>query len=225
VSNVPFYNLALFAREVSTTAKLSGGRLDLGLGSGHMKAEFDAAEIPWAKASARIEYLSRSIAELRAHFEDEGIEAPPLLIAGNSDGVLALAGQHADIVGFAGLRQAPGKPPGTFTLDNAAAMDERIAFFRRHAGERDVEYNMLIQRVVITGDRHTAAREWHEETEQRAARSVDELLEAPQLLLGTVDEAVAQLVERRERYGFSYVTVHEPMLETFAPIVKELTGA
>jgi alkanesulfonate monooxygenase SsuD/methylene tetrahydromethanopterin reductase-like flavin-dependent oxidoreductase (luciferase family) len=44
------------------------------------------------------------------------------------------------------------------------------------------------------------------------------------LLLGTVDEIVRQLQERRERYGFSYITVFEPMLETFAPVVKELSG-
>ncbi|MDT7797924.1 MAG: hypothetical protein QOI78_1357 [Actinomycetota bacterium] len=222
VSNVPFYNLSLFAREASSTAALLDGRLDLGLGSGHMKSEFDAAGLPWQNAAGRIGYLEESLGHLRKHFEDEGIDQPRLLIAGNSDGVLGLAAEHADVVGFAGLRQAPGRPPGTFVLDNAEAMDERVAYFRARAGARDVEYNMLVQRVVVTDDRRAAATAWHDETEHRAARSVDELLDTPQLLLGTVEEIAGQLEERRKRYGFTYITVFEPMLETFAPVLKEL---
>jgi probable F420-dependent oxidoreductase len=222
VSNVPFYNLALFAREASSTAALLDGRLDLGLGSGHMKAEFDNAGLPWHKASERIDYLGKSLDHLRKHFDDEGLDLPRLLIAGNSDGVLGLAAEHADVVGFAGLRQQPGKPPGTFKLDNAEAMDERVTYFRSRLGGREVEYNMLVQEVVVTDDRRAAAEAWHEKTERSAVADAAELLDAPQLLLGTVEEIAGQLEERRKRYGFSYITVFEPMLETFAPVLREL---
>jgi probable F420-dependent oxidoreductase len=222
VSNVPFYNLALFAREASTTAELLDGRLDLGLGSGHMKAEFDAAGLPWQKASARISYLDESLGHLRKHFDDEGLPLPRLLVAGNSDGVLGLAAAHADVVGFAGLRQQPGKPPGTFQLDNADAMDERVGYFRERAGDRDVEFNMLVQHVEVTEDRRAAAEAWHEKTERRAVADAGELLDAPQLLLGTVEEIAGQLEDRRARYGFSYISVFEPALETFAPVLREL---
>ncbi|OXM48313.1 F420-dependent oxidoreductase [Amycolatopsis thailandensis] len=222
VSNVPFYNFALFAREVATTVKMTGDRLDLGLGSGHMKSEFDDAGLPWIPAGERIEYLAKSLDHLREHFSDEGITPPPLLLAGNSDGVLSLAARKADITGFSGLRQAPGKPPGTFQLDDAERMDERVAFFRSHANGRNPELNLLVQRVVVTDDRRAAAESWLAEAPD--GLDVDQLLETPQLLFGTVDEIVRQLHERRERYGFSYVTVFQPMLETFAPIVKELSG-
>lgn len=221
VSNVPFYNLALFAREASSTAALLDERLDLGLGAGHMKAEFDTAGLPWQNAATRIGYLEESLGHLRNHFEDEGLAMPRLLLAGNSDGVLDLAAEHADIVGFAGLRQQPGKPPGTFKLDNAEAMDERVGYFRS-ATSRDVEYNMLVQHVEVTGDREKAAEAWHEKTERSAVPDARELLDAPQLLLGTVEEIAGQLEERRKRYGFTYITVFEPMLEAFAPVLKEL---
>lgn len=224
VSNVPFYNFTLFAREVSTTVKMTGGRLDLGLGSGHMKSEFDDAGLPWTPAKERIEYLTDSLDHLREHFSEEGITPPPLLLAGNSDGVLSLAARNADIAGFAGLRQAPGKPPGTFRLDDAERMDERVAFFRSHTDGRDPELNMLVQRVIVTDDRRVAAEAWREKVKNQDGLEVDTLLETPQLLFGTVDEIVQQLRDRRERYGFSYITVFEPMLETFAPVVKELSG-
>lgn len=222
VSNVPFYNLALFAREASTTATLLDARLELGLGAGHMKAEFDNAGIPWQNAATRIGHLEQSLGYLRKHFEDEGIPMPRLLIAGNSDGVLGLAAEHADIAGFGGLRQQPGKPPGTFRLDNAEAMDERVAYFRSKTS-RDPEYNMLVQHVEVTDDREKAAARWHELTERSAVPDARELLDAPQLLLGTVEEIAGQLVARRERYGFSYITVFEPDLETFAPVIEKLS--
>ncbi|WP_020664741.1 TIGR03621 family F420-dependent LLM class oxidoreductase [Amycolatopsis benzoatilytica] len=223
VSNVPFYNLALFARDVATTNNLTDGRLELGLGSGHMKHEFDDAGLPWRKAADRITYLAEGLAELRTRLEDEG-GMPTLLIAGNSDGVLKLAAEQADIAGFSGLRQERGRPPGTFVLDNADKLAERVGYFRSLAGDRDIQYNMLIQRVVDTEDRRAAAAEWHAETEERSAESIEELLEAPQLLFGTLDEMAEQLVARRERYGFSYFTVFEPLMETFAPVVAQLRG-
>ena len=40
VLNAPFWNPTLLARDVATTDVLTGGRLELGLGGGHMKWEF-----------------------------------------------------------------------------------------------------------------------------------------------------------------------------------------
>jgi len=225
VMNVPFYNPALLARDVSTTVQLTGDRLDLGLGAGHMKREFDDAGLPFHRAAERIDFLGETITELRRRLDDEGVKQPPLLIAGNSDGVLDLAAKHADIVGFAGLRQKRGEAPGTFDLDDAAAMDERVAFFRARAGSRaaDVEFNLLVQRVRVTDDRRAAAEEWKADIEEPDI-SVEMLFDAPQLLFGSVDEIIGQLQARRDRYGFSYITVFEAELEKFAPVVRELTG-
>ena len=65
VLNTPFWNPALLAREIVTTDVLTGGRLDVGLGSGHMKWEFDAAGIPWTGFAARAQRLEETITELR----------------------------------------------------------------------------------------------------------------------------------------------------------------
>jgi probable F420-dependent oxidoreductase len=225
VMNVPFYNPALLARDVAATVRLSGDRLDLGLGAGHMKREFDDAGLPFRSAAERIGFLGETITEVRRRLDDEGVQQPPLLIAGNSDGVLDLAAKHADIAGFAGLRQKRGAAPGTFELDDATAMDQRVAFFRERAGSRaaDVEFNLLVQRVTITGDRRAAAEEWQAALDQPGI-DLETLLDAPQLLLGSVEEILGQLQARRERYGFSYISVFEAELEKFAPVVRELGG-
>jgi len=80
---------------------------------------------------------------------------------------------------------------------------------------------MLVQSVSITDDRRAEAEAWHTRSPNL---SVDEVMEAPQLLFGSVTEMIEQLQARRERYGFSYVTVFEAELEKFAPIISELSG-
>ncbi|GAB3487089.1 TIGR03621 family F420-dependent LLM class oxidoreductase [Amycolatopsis cihanbeyliensis] len=225
VLNVPFYNPTLLAREVRTTAALTGDRLELGVGAGHMKSEFDDAGLPWLPAGERIDVLERALGELRRRFAEEDTPAPPLLIAGNSDGVLALAARHAAIAGFSGLRQAPGHPPGTFHLATAAELDERVAFFREQAGERaaEIESNLLIQHVARTGDPRAELDRWAAEI-PHLDLGADELLDAPQVLAGDPARMADLLRERRERYGFSYLTVFEPAMADLAPVIRELDG-
>jgi alkanesulfonate monooxygenase SsuD/methylene tetrahydromethanopterin reductase-like flavin-dependent oxidoreductase (luciferase family) len=134
--------------------------------------------------------------------------------------VLSVAARHADIIGVAGVYQVPGKPPGTFRLGTAAEADERVRFVRELLGERadDVEWHVLVQTVLPTDDRRAAA----EDLVNRfgGEMTVDEALETPYLLIGTPAQMAEQLRTNRERYGFSYVTVHDPFYEAFEPVVE-----
>jgi probable F420-dependent oxidoreductase len=231
VLNVGFWNPSLLAREAATSDQLTGGRLELGLGIGHMKSEFDAAGIPWQPFGERADRLAATIDELDQLFGDgqNGYDSaqrprPPLMIAGTSDRVLQLAAERAEIVGYGGILQVRGQPPGTFRIATAAEMDERVRFFRERAGERAerIEANILIQRVMVTDDRRGAAETFL--ADRDAGLTVDELLEAPVVLIGTVEQIAEQLWERRERYGFTYICVHEPYLEEFGQVIGELRG-
>jgi probable F420-dependent oxidoreductase len=259
VLNAPFWNPALLAREVATTDILTDGRLEVGLGSGHMKWEFDAAGIGWLGPAARADKLRKMISELQRYFSTEferlragragpkpvqrsgfGGFGPPLLVGGTSDAVLRIAAEHAQIVGVAGVYQVKGRPPGTFRLATAADVDERVKFARACAGSRaaDIEWHLLVQAVIVTEDRRTAAEQLVAEhrdaegaaadergaTDERAVLTVEETLETPYILIGTVDEIADQLQRSRERWGFSYVTVHEPYMRTFAPVIERLRG-
>ena len=144
------------------------------------------------------------------------------MIAGTSLAVLELAAKRADIVGYGGILQAPGKPPGTFRLATAEEMDERTRFFIEAAGERagEIEANLLIQLVAVTDDRAGVGERF--QAEFAPELSLEEFLSAPVVLIGTVDEIAGQLRERRERYGISYFCVHEPFFEEFAPVISTL---
>jgi len=257
VLNVAFWNAALLAREVATTDILTGGRLELGLGSGHMKWEFDTAGIGWHGPAARAAALDQMIGELGRYFSTElpnprprpgrpvlqplqragfGGYGPPLIVGGTSDAVLRIAARHAQTIGVAGLHQVKGQPPGTFRLATAADVDERVAFAAACAGKRasEIEWHLLVQAVVITDDRRAAAEELVAEhrsefeqlgvTDETAALTVTETLESPFLLLGTPDEIAAQLRRSRERWGYSYITVHEPYMRLLAPVIDRLRG-
>jgi probable F420-dependent oxidoreductase len=221
VLNAAFWNPVLLAREVATTDQLTGGRLELGLGAGYVKAEFEAAGLPWESPGKRVDHLERTVAELSRLFADQGQQprpakpsGPPLLIGGAGDRVLRLAAEHADIVGFTGARTGRD---GMLTLVDAASVAERVAYVDRHAGGRTVEKNILVQTVVVTDDRRGAA----ERLQPRYGPDMtpEQILELPTLLIGTHRQIAEQLRERREVYGFSYVTVLEPSLAAFAPVI------
>lgn len=247
VLNVPFWNPHLLAREVATVDVLTDGRLELGLGAGHMKWEFDAAGIGWSPLRERVGAVAAAVDELERVFgqggypENRPLEAmtgqpplapvqragfsrtgPPLIIGGTGDRILALAAQRADIVALGGVVQAPGERPGTFLLQTAAQADERVAYVRAQAGDRadHLELHALIQRVVVTPRRRTAAE--RVVAEDGLNLTTEEALDTPFLLFGTVQEIAAQLAERRERFGFSYLTVHEPFMAALAPVIERL---
>ena len=54
--------------------------------------------------------------------------------------------------------------------------------------------------------------------------SLEDVAGSPVALIGSVDEIVATLEERRRRFGFSYVVVHEAEIDDFAPVVARLAG-
>jgi probable F420-dependent oxidoreductase len=214
VLNCGFFNPVLLARDAFAVREFSGGRLELGLGAGYVRAEFEQAGLQFPTARERVDHLERTVDKLI-----ELAEKPlPLLIGGNGDRVLRLAATKADIVAFAGLKSVPGDPPLAF-IDNEE-LDERVAYVRAAADGRDYESNLLIQAVMITSDRRGAAEAAREQ--DKLTLSAEELLEMPALLVGEPKEIADQLRAHRERFGFSYITVLEPAMADFAPVIELL---
>ncbi|MFJ9413247.1 TIGR03621 family F420-dependent LLM class oxidoreductase [Streptomyces sp. NPDC101227] len=230
VLNAGFWNPALLAREVAGADALTGGRLELGLGTGYVRAEHEKAGLPWGTPGQRVDHLARTIEELdRLLGDPEHLPRPaqrprpPLLIGGNGPRMMRLTARHADIAAFTGGRQSSGKPEGVLELLPAEELAASVARYQEYAAERPepAELNILVQQVLPTDDRRAAAREI-------AARGIgldeEQALEAPTLLIGTPAQMAEQLRERRERFGFSYITVLDPFMEAFAPVLEELTG-
>ncbi|MEU9289554.1 LLM class F420-dependent oxidoreductase [Streptomyces sp. NPDC048275] len=245
VLNTGFWNPTLLAREVATTDALTGGRLELGLGTGYVRAEHEAAGLPWGSPGERVAHLLRTVEELdRLLGSDEllhsrllphsrlrssgGTPMPqaaqkprvPLLIGAGGDRMLRITAEHADIAAFTGART---KPDGMLEPITAAELDERVALYREFAAGRKepAELNLLIQIVTVTDDRGAAIQPWLSRIPHLAKQQV---LELPIVLVGTLEQIIEQVRAQRERYGISYLTVLEPNMEAFAPVVDALHG-
>jgi hypothetical protein len=52
----------------------------------------------------------------------------------------------------------------------------------------------------------------------------EEMRAHPHGLFGSVDAICEELERRRERFGISYITVTDEVMEAFAPVVERLAG-
>ncbi|MFC4329783.1 LLM class F420-dependent oxidoreductase [Streptomyces andamanensis] len=228
VLNAGFSNPALLAREVATTDALTDGRLELGLGTGYVREEHERAGLPWGTPGERVAHLRHTVEELDRLLGSpdhlpRAVQRPrvPLLIGANGDRMLRLAAEHADIAAFTGAR--PSTNGDKLTPLTAEELDERVALYRTHAAGRaePAELNLLIQLVAITDDPGPVLAPLLGRQPQLTR---DGALALPIVLVGTLDEIVARVHAQRERFGFSYLTVLEPHMEAFAPVLEALRG-
>jgi probable F420-dependent oxidoreductase len=112
-----YRNPAILAKMAATLDVISGGRLDLGLGAGWFKAEFEAYGFPFPTAGVRIEQLEEALEIIRRmwteenpvfrgkHFSIDGALCdpapvqrphPPIWIGGEGDKVHRVAAKLAD---------------------------------------------------------------------------------------------------------------------------------
>jgi probable F420-dependent oxidoreductase len=236
VLNNDFRHPVPLGREAALVDVLSNGRLQLGLGAGYMKSEYEQAGLPFDRGGVRVARLAEAVTILKGllrgdtvtfegqHYRVTGHAIhprphqqphPPILIGGNGRHILALAAREADIVALTGVTFSHGGTGRDFSGFTAAGTDERLRWIAEVAPERleQIELNALLQRVIVTDDRAKAAEE-----------TAADILESPFVVLGTVDEIVEALERRRQRWGISYYVAMEPALETFAPIVARLAG-
>jgi probable F420-dependent oxidoreductase len=235
---------AILAKEIATLDRLSGGRVELGIGAGWMKVDYDALGIPYDPAGVRVDRLEEALAVIKGswgpdafsfsgeHYRIDGLDGepkpvqrphPPLVGGGGVPKILALAAKHAQIVGInANLRAGSGEHPDSVRSLTAAATDEKLATLRDAAGERfaDLEIQTLTGFVHVTDDREGIAQGMATAFDVEP----DVALETPAALVGTIDEMCVELEARRQRWQMSYVVVPEEFTDVFAPVVARLAG-
>ncbi len=237
VLNAGLHHPLMLARDVVTLDRLSGGRVELGLGAGHTPAEFAAAGVPFAPARERKARLAEFVEIVRAVLDGGSVdfsgahfsltaastgrstvqERLPILVGGSGPALLAHAAGHADIVGFTGLGRTLPDGHRHAARFQPEVLDDQVALVRQAAGEREVELNVLVQVVDVTTDRRAAAAAIVERVEDL---TLEDALATPFLALGTHDEIAEQLRAAGARWAISYFVVREA--EAFAPVIARL---
>ncbi len=234
---------AILAKEAATLDLLSEGRLDLGLGAGWIRPEYEAINLPFDSAGVRIDRLAETVAVVKAlfsgdevsfegeHYQVKGFAGaprpvqephPPIMIGGGGRRVLSLAGREADIVSLNFNNRAGVMGPDGILTSTAEATEDKVRWVRGAAGDRfgDIELEIGAYLTQIGDHGHGAA----EGFAGVFGLSHDEMLEHPHGLFGTTDAICDELVRRRDVYGISAVTVQDDVVETFAPVVEQLAG-
>jgi probable F420-dependent oxidoreductase len=215
-------------RAATTIHRLSGHRLELGLGAGWLAEDFAVAGVPFAPAATRIARLEATVASLGEQFRTAfGADRPPILVAGGGPRILAVAGRQADIAGIHARLPHGRLEPGVEADFGAERVAAKVGWVRDAAvaagrAIEDVELQFNVYLVDVRDGRRAAARRLGTFADGLAVDP--ELVAAsPSVLVGSVDQCVELLLERRERYGLSYLRLSEDV-EAVAPIIARLAG-
>ncbi len=129
---VPQRNPLVLAKELATLDQLSGGRVELGLGVGWMKEEFEALGVPWERRGARTDEYVAAMQALwagpHAEFHGEFVDFPPVTCSPRpvQPSIPVLVGGDTDAAIRRAARLADGYFPGEGDLDRLRALITRL---------------------------------------------------------------------------------------------------
>jgi probable F420-dependent oxidoreductase len=244
VLNAGVWDPVALASEVATLDVVSDGRAVLGLGAGHTPQEWTSTgrqyPSPGARVDRMVELINATQALLRgspvshrgSHFTlaDAVLTDPrpvqdrvPLTVGGNGTRVLHFAAQHADIVGVTGLGRtlADGH---RHEVDWSPSGLGRIVEIVRSAAEasgRRPQLEALVQHVEVTNDASAAAARL---TEHVPGASIDDLLGAPFVWIGTVEEIRDKLHEWRTGLGIERYMVRAQAITQVGDVLGVATA-
>ena len=232
----------VLVKEAMTLDFLSDGRLELGLGAGWIRNEYEAMGIPFPSPGKRIERLEETIRLAKAamgggmlnlageYVHAVGYEAVPLpprrrvplIVGGGAPRVLGVAGREADIVSINFNNHTGRIGPESLANSTAAETRKKIGWIRDGAGARFDEIELEIGMIFVALDdsQRAAAEGWA----AMFGIGLDDLRDCPHALIGSVDSVCEDLYRLREEFGISYINVQDQYGEVFAPVVARLTG-
>jgi probable F420-dependent oxidoreductase len=239
-----FRQPAVLAKELATLDVFSGGRVEVGLGAGWMRSEYEQAGIRFDSAGIRIARLEEFITVLKGLFADEPFSFsgahyrisdldgtpkpiqrphPPILVGGGGRKLLAVAAGQADIIQVMPRIRGPGQPinAGEFT---AATYKGKIDHIEAVAGDRfpEIELGTQLLLATVTDDPDGAVAEF------AAGHGIrgDDLRDSPLVAVGSLNQVCDKLLAVRDDYGISYFACPVGARpSSLAPIIDKVAGA
>ncbi len=239
----------VLAKELATLDLLTCGRVEVGMGAGWKRSDYDEIGIAYDRPGLRIDRMIEAIEVMRAlwrapdpvHFigasyriagavgtpQPHTAGGPTLCIGGGGRRMLSIAARIADIVAVNATMTSGRLDASTAASASPRAFDEKLGWVRAAATEAgrldDIELQCHCAFV------HVTARVDERDSMLAALApafdcTVEEAGDIPLTLIGSTDELVETLLRRRERWGFTYTIVPDDAMDAFAPVVAKLAG-
>ena len=237
-----FRHPLILAREAATLDRLSGGRLELGLGAGWMRSDYRQLGMAYDRPGVRIDRLQESFGIIRRLLRGEEVTHagphyrlerarvapapvqlphPPIMLAGGGPRLLRFAAREAQIVGLAPQMTVTGRPMLGQASDDALA--RRVEIIRQAAGDRfeQLELNAFVADAGVVGSGQPLGDTLAAFVKSAGPAAIGG---SPYLLYGTVAQLREAMLRRRERSSISAYGIPARAMEAFAPLIAELAG-
>lgn len=187
VSPVTFRPASVLAKNVVTADHISGGRIELGLGTGWFQAEHETYGLSFGSLGERLDELERQLSEINRHWSTADDvwpkplqqPRPPIIIGGSAKPrTVRAAVAYADEYNTSG------------SVEEARQRRRLLDEASSAAGRQSLRYSIMLTCVVGRDKAEAAER-------LRAWRDILGSEDEPQLY-GTVDEVAARLREYEE---------------------------
>jgi probable F420-dependent oxidoreductase len=237
---------AVLAQDLAAIDVLSGGRLDIAIGAGWNKPEYDALGIPFDATPVRQARLAEAIAVLKGSLSGERFSFageyyriteytgdaavqrphPPLFVGGGGRRTLTLAGREADIVGLAPRITRTGLDAWSLT---AEATREKIGWVREAAGARFAQLELNAYPSgwppVLTDDLTGEVAKVIASLAERTGTELTErqVLDSPHLFIGSADRLAEKFQQLREELGISSFLLGS--IGELEPVLSKLAGS
>jgi probable F420-dependent oxidoreductase len=222
---------ALLAKIVSSLQHITGGRMELGLGAGWFREEYEAFGLPYPKPSVRIAQMAEGLQVIkrlwsaeRATFQGEFYcvtnaphapkpsPHPRVMLGGGGEKLLRVAAAEADIVN---IIPPSGGARGKVVIEDALKFDERefrrrvdlLAAHCREIGRDFAEIElsgMVYVLIAPTAEQADAMATTMAQMMGIDASNLAAVRTSPNTLVGTPEQIAAEMRRRARDLGVTY---------------------
>lgn len=226
-----FRHPALLAKIITSLHHITGGRVELGIGAGWFREEYDAFGFPYAKPSGRIAQLAESLQVIKrlwtedaASFHGQHYQVtnaphapkpnprPRVMLGGGGEKLLRVAAAEADIVN---IIPPSGGARGKIVIEESLAFT--LDDFRRRVDSLAKECTAIGRNfadIELSGMVFVLLGRTEEEADNMArtigqmmgidVSNLDAVRHSPNTLVGTPEQVAAEMRRRAQDLGVTY---------------------
>jgi probable F420-dependent oxidoreductase len=217
---------ALLAKIISSLHHIAGGRVELGLGAGWFREEYDAFGIPYPKPSVRIAQLAEGLQVIKRLWAEEEatftgqyyqlaaaphvpkpLPRPRIMLGGGGEKLLKVAAAEADIVNIippsSGARgKVVLEDSLTFDMDEFRRRADMLAAQCKTIGRNfdDIELSGMVF-VMLAPTEEEAENLVRMTAQMMSVDNLDAVRRSPNTLIGTPEQAADEMRRRARDLG------------------------